>query len=60
MRLKKNEPLSGNLMAQAGSFQNQAKTNHEYIYTKKVFFFLDVLFAHGFNNWRIHERNILH
>lgn len=59
MHLKKEEPSSGNSMAQAGSFENCAKTNHDYSYTEKVFLFLGSKYAHGSNNRRSHERNIL-
>lgn len=56
MCLKREEPLSGNLMTQAGSFQKAIKTNHDYSYTEKVFLFLGINRAHGSNIRRIHER----
>lgn len=56
MSLKQREPLSGNLMTRAGSFQKTIKTNHDFSYTEKVSFFLEVLFAHGSNKRSTYER----
>lgn len=59
MCLKREEPSSGNLIAQEGSFQNCTKTNHDSIYNGKIINYLVVNRAHGSNIRRIHERNIL-
>jgi len=60
MCLKQREPLSGNLMTRAGSFQKAIKTNHDSIYSEKEISFLGMKYAHGSNNRRINERNILY
>lgn len=58
MCLKREEPSSGNLIAQEGSFQNCTKTNHDSIYSEKIINFLVVNCAHGSNIRRIHERHM--
>ena len=59
MIIELREPSSGNLMTQTGSLELRPKTYHDFIYTEKMSFFLDVLVARGFYKRRSHERNIL-
>ncbi len=58
MTIKKNEPLSCNLMAREVLFEKNSKNNLSSIYTEKCIKFLDMNSPDVNHIRRLHERNI--